>query len=74
MLALSVQNLGGKKNIQAMKEINNKQLGCLEITYLSNRLRIWIGDKGTLFVFRNKINDFIQGFYAIYLNFFKNIN
>ncbi len=35
-----------------MEEINNKQLGCLEITYLSNRLRICRGDKGTLFVLR----------------------
>jgi len=45
----------GRKNIKAMKEINNEQLGWLEITYLSNRLRICRGDKGTLFVLR-KIN------------------
>ena len=45
----------GKKNIKAMKEINNEQLGWLEITYLSNKLRICRGDKGTLFVLR-KIN------------------
>ena len=38
-----------------MKEINNEQLGWLEITYLSNRLRICRGDKGTLFILR-KIN------------------
>ena len=38
-----------------MKEINNEQLGWLEITYLSNKLRICRGDKGTLFVLR-KIN------------------
>ena len=42
----------GKKSIKAMKEINNEQLGWLEITYLSNRLRICRGDKGTLFVLR----------------------
>ena len=35
-----------------MKEINNEQLGWLEITYLSNMLRICRGDKGTLFVLR----------------------
>ena len=40
----------GKKNIKAMKEINNEQVGWLEITYLSNKLRICRGDKGTLFV------------------------
>ena len=45
----------GKKNIKAMKEIKNEQLGWLEITYLSNKLRICRGDKGTLFVLR-KIN------------------
>ena len=45
----------GRKNIKAMKEINNEQLGWLEITYLSDNLRICRGDKGTLFVLR-KIN------------------
>ena len=45
----------GRKKIKAMKEINNEQLGWLEITYLSNNLRICRGDKGTLFVLR-KIN------------------
>ena len=42
----------GSKNINAMKKINNEQLGWLEITYLSNKLRICRGDKGTLFVLR----------------------
>ena len=42
----------GRKNINAMKEIKNEQLGWLEITYLSNKLRICRGDKGTLFVLR----------------------
>jgi len=45
----------GRKNIKAMKEINNEQLGWLKITYLSNKIRICRGDKGTLFVLR-KIN------------------
>ena len=44
-----------RKNIKAMNEINNEQVGWLEITYLSNRLRICRGDKGTLFVLK-KIN------------------
>ena len=44
-----------RKNMKAMKKINNEQLGWLEITYLSNRLRICRGDKGTLFILR-KIN------------------
>ena len=44
----------GRKNIKAMKEINNEQLGWLEITYLSDNLRICRGDKGTLFILRKK--------------------
>ena len=60
----------GRKNIKAMKEINNEQLGWLEITYLSNRLRICRGDKGTLFVLRkiksptlfNNLKEFIKIF------------
>ena len=42
----------GRKNIKAMIELRNEQEGWLEITYLSNRLRICRGDKGTLFVLR----------------------
>ena len=46
-----------------MKEINNEQLGWLEITYLSNKLRICRGDKRTLFgLKKNKFTDFIQEF------------
>ena len=43
----------GRKNIKAMNEINNEQVGWLEITYLSNRLRICRGNKGTLFFLKN---------------------
>ena len=53
MLVLLVLNF--EKKIKAMKEINNEQLGWLDITYLSNKLRICRGDKGTLFVLR-KLN------------------
>ena len=42
----------GRKNIKVMNEISTKQEGWLEIIYLSNRLRICRGDKGTLFVLR----------------------
>ena len=41
-----------RKKIKAMNEISNEQKGWLEITYLSNRLRICRGDKGTLFILR----------------------
>ena len=60
----------GRKKIKALNEISNEQKGWLEITYLSNRLRICRGDKGTLFVLRktNKPNllrdfkEFIKSF------------
>ena len=60
----------GRKKINAMKEINNEQLGWLDITYLSNKLRICRGDKGTLFVLRKvdipylyeNFNEFIKSF------------
>jgi len=51
MLVLWVLNLE-ERNIRALNEINNDQLGWLEINYLNNRLRICIGDKGTLIVLR----------------------
>ena len=46
----------GRKNIKAMKK--NEQLGWLEKTYLSNKIRICRVDKDTLFVFK-KFFDFI---------------
>ena len=45
-----------------MKEINNEQLGWLEITYLSYKIRICKCDKGTLFFKKNKFTEFIQEF------------
>ena len=59
-----------KKKLKTINKISNEQKGWLEITYLSNRLRICRGDKGTLFVLRkinsptlfNDFREFIQGF------------
>ena len=48
--AVGIGHKFGRKNIKTMKEINIEQLGCLEITYLSNKHRICRGDKSTLFV------------------------
>ena len=45
----------GRKNINTINEISNKQKGYLEITYLSNRIRIYREAKGKLFLLR-KIN------------------
>ena len=60
----------GIKNIKAMKKINKEQLGWLEITYISDRIRICRGDKGTLFILRkiksptlfNNFKQFIKNF------------
>ena len=60
----------GRKKIKAIKKISNEQKGWLEITYLSKRLRICRGDKGTLFILRkinrttlfNKFKEFFESF------------
>ena len=44
------------KRLKALAAIKKEQKGWLEITYLSKRLRICRGDKGTLFILQ-KIND-----------------
>ena len=56
--------------MKAMREINNEQVGWLEITFLINRLRICRGDKDTLFVLR-KINlpTLFNDFYEFIKNF-----
>ncbi len=60
----------GIKNIKAMKKINKEQLGWLEITYLSDRIRICRGDKGTLFVLRKvKIPSLFNNFKQFIKNF-----
>ena len=42
----------GIRKINALTKIKKEQKGWLEITFLSNNLRICRGDKGTLFVLR----------------------
>ena len=42
----------GIKRINALTKIKKEQKGWLEITFLSNDLRICRGDKGTLFILR----------------------
>ena len=46
----------GIRKINALTKIKKEQKGWLEITFLSNDLRICRGDKGTLFILR-KINN-----------------
>jgi len=58
------------KKIKVLTKIRNEQKGWLDITYLSNVIRICRGDKGTLFVLRkinrpnlfNKFSDFVNNF------------
>ena len=47
----------GFKKVKALAEIKKEQKGWLDITYLSNELRICRGDKGTLFILKKKNNE-----------------
>ena len=57
-----------------MNEINNYQLGWLEISFLNNRLRICIGDKGTLFVLRIINSPTLLKNFKEFIKSFKNLN
>ena len=46
----------GLNKLKALAEIKREQKGWLDITYLSNEIRICRGDKGTLFILK-RIND-----------------
>ena len=47
----------GFANLNALAKIKREQTGWLDITYLSNCLRICRGDKGTLFVLTKRIDE-----------------
>ena len=47
----------GFNKVKALAEIKKEQKGWLDITYLSNDLRICRGDKGTLFVLKNRSDE-----------------
>ncbi len=61
----------GLKKINALAQIKRVQKGWLDITYLSNNIRICRGDKGTLFVLKKRedkklfkrFEEFINKFY-----------
>ncbi len=53
----------GSFKIKGLLNINREQKGWLDITYLSNNIRICRGDKGTLFVLLKKKNN------SLYENF-----
>ena len=58
----------GFQKLKALAKIKKEQNGWLDITYLSNNIRVCRGDKGTLFVLKkrydkklfNKFEDFIN--------------
>ena len=62
-------NVGFTK-FKALAQIKRDQKGWLDITYLSDNLRICRGDKGTLFVLIKKDNDKL---FSKFENFMKNI-
>ena len=64
----------GRKKMRAMREINNEQVGWLEITYLSNSLRICRGYKGTLFVLRKINSPTLFENFKQFIKIFKTIN
>tara|TARA_B100000212_G_scaffold149913_1_gene112763 strand:- start:184 stop:729 length:546 start_codon:yes stop_codon:yes gene_type:complete len=47
----------GFTKLAALAQIKREQKGWLDITYLSNNLRICRGDKGTLFLLKRRINE-----------------
>tara|TARA_Y100000589_G_scaffold150509_1_gene143594 strand:+ start:266 stop:823 length:558 start_codon:yes stop_codon:yes gene_type:complete len=44
----------GNTKLKVLTEIKKDQIGWLDITYLSNKLRICRGDKGTIFVLKKR--------------------
>ena len=47
----------GFTKLNALAQIKRDQNGWLDITYLSNNLRICRGDKGTLFLLKRRVNE-----------------
>ena len=47
----------GLKKLKALNKIKKEQKGWLDITYLSEEIRICRGDKGTLFVLKKRNNE-----------------
>ena len=47
----------GFTKLNALAQIKKEQKGWLDITYLSNNLRICRGDKGTLFLLKKRFNE-----------------
>ena len=47
----------GFNKVQALAKIKKEQKGWLDITYLSNKIRICRGDKGTLFVLKKRSDE-----------------
>jgi len=61
----------GFTKLNALAKIKKEQKGWLDITYLSNNLRICRGDKGTLFLLKRRIDEKL---FIRFENFIKNFN
>ena len=59
----------GFTKLNALAQIKKEQQGWLDITYLSNNLRICRGDKGTLFLLKKRID---EEFFTKFEEFIKN--
>ena len=61
----------GFTKLNALAQIKKEQKGWLDITYLSNNLRICRGDKGTLFLLKRRID---KKLFIRFEDFIKNFN
>ena len=61
----------GFKKLNALVQLKKEQRGWLDITYLSNNLRICRGDKGTIFILKKR-ND--KKLFSMFLDFIARYN
>ena len=60
----------GSKKIKALKKIEKEQTGWLDITYLSYKVRICRGDKGTLFILMKRNDEILFNKFKEFMNIF----
>jgi len=70
-LKATTSSVIGFTKLNALAQIKREQKGWLDITYLSNSLRICRGDKGTLFVLRKRIDEKLFTRYEEFIKSFK---
>ena len=60
----------GLEKIKALVKIRKEQTGWLDITYLSNKVRICRGDKGTLFILIKREDEILFNKFKKFINIF----